>query len=130
MKQKTVEKASVGEKDFEDKSQGFQRDLRSASANTAKAGKKAVKAENPEKELKNASEEAVRPFLAEIVRVLREVEKTVYSWFSTPLNPYYFDSDNFSASLRSNSGGYRMEVNSPNKEIRQDLQEEIKEEDC
>jgi len=86
---KTVELASISEKKAEKNSKGV-KDFSNAGKNVVEAGKKAVKRENPQKELKKASKEMVRPIYSESIKVARGFEEEVYSKIMIRFNPYFF----------------------------------------
>jgi len=128
VKKKTVDEAVVAEKKLEEKSDGVTNDLRQASDKMAKAGKKAAKKENPEKEIVQASEEVAKPFYSNIAKFLRKVESRVYSWFALRFNPYYLDTEDFSVDMKHNKNGeFEMGVAVPEEETREKLKDNFRE---
>ena len=123
---KTVELASISEKKAEKNSNGV-KDFSNAGKNMVEAGKKAVKRENPQKELKKASKEALRPIYSESIKIARGFEEGVYSKIMVKFNPYFFEAKEFSADLRLNKdGSYSMEVNIPDKDHRDNLKSKLR----
>jgi hypothetical protein len=123
VKQKTVDKAVLTEKEIEKDSNGVE-DLKEASGKAAKAGKKAVKAENPEHEIRDASKNAAKPFYSGIAKIFRRLENLIYSKIVLKLNPYYLDTEDFSADIKHRKGGeFEMGVSAPKKDMRKDLKE-------
>ena len=116
--EKTVEEASLSEKNVEKESNGIKNDFSEAKEATKKAGNKVRKGSNPGKEIKKTSKSLLRPVLSESVKVARGFEKEIYSKLMVKFNPYFFDSEDFSADLKSKKGEYTMEVNVPDESYR------------
>lgn len=124
IERKTVEAASIKTSSAEEESKGV-KDLSDAGKNTVKAGKKIVKRQRPDSELKEASRKARRPLESGSRKMARGFEHQVYSKM-TKLNPFFFDAQEFSADLRANKdGSYSMEVNVPDSEKRGYLKEKL-----
>lgn len=121
VKRKTVDEAVIPQKQMEKDSNGVE-DFREASGKAAEAGKKAAKRENPESELKDASKDAAKPFYSGIAKLFRKLENLVYSKIVLKLNPYYLDTEDFSADIRhKRKGEFEMDVSAPKEEMRKDL---------
>lgn len=123
--EKTVEEASMSEKSIEKQSKGVKGDLSEAKEATKKAGNKVRNGDNPEEEIRETSKSVLRPLLSESVKFARGFEKKVYSKLMVKFNPYFFDSKDFSADLKSRKnskkGEYTMEVNVPDESYRNRL---------
>jgi hypothetical protein len=123
VKRKTVDEAVLPEKEMEKDSNGV-KDLKEASGKAAEAGKKAAKAENPEQEIKDASKDAAKPFYSGIAKIFRKLEDLIYSKIVLKLNPYYLDTEDFSADIKHRrKGEFEMDVSAPKEDMRKDLKE-------
>jgi len=123
VKRKTVDEAVIQEKQLEKESNGV-KDLKEASEKATKAGKKAAKRENPESEIKDASKDAAKPFYSGLAKIFRKFENLVYSRIVLALNPYYLDTQDFSADIKhKRKGEFEMDVSAPKEEMRKDLKE-------
>ncbi len=124
--EKTVEEASMSEKSIEKESNGVKEDLSEAKEATKKAGNKVKNGDNPGNEIKKTSKSLLRPVLSESVKFARSFEKEIYSKLMVKFNPYFFDSKDFSADLKSKKGEYTMEVNVPDESYRNKLKSMIR----
>lgn len=125
IERKTVEAASISSKSVEEKSNGVE-DISEAGKKTVEATKKAVKRENPDQELKEASKKIKRPIKSGSRKAARGLEEGIYSKVMTKLNPYFFDTKEFSADLRANKdGSYSMEVSVPDSDKRNNLKDSL-----
>lgn len=123
VKRKTVDEAVISENSMEKESNGV-KDFRKASGKAAEAGKKAAKRENPEAELKDASKDAAKPFYSGIAKIFRKLENLVYSNIVLTLNPYYLDTQDFSADIKhKRKGKFEMDVSAPKEDMRKNLKE-------
>jgi hypothetical protein len=123
VKRKTVDEAVIPEKEMEKDSNGV-KDLKDASGKAAEAGKKAAKVENPEQEIKDASKDAAKPFYSGIVKTFRKLEDLIYSKIVLKLNPYYLDTEDFSADIKHRrKGEFEMDVSAPKEDMRKDLKD-------
>jgi hypothetical protein len=123
VKRKTVDEAVLTEKEMEKQSNGME-DIKQASGKAAEAGKKAARIENPEPEIKDASKDAAKPFYSGIAKIFRKLENLIYSNIVLALNPYYLDTQDFSADIRHKKDGkFEMDVSAPKEEMRKDLKE-------
>lgn len=128
VKRKTVEEAVIPENQLEKDSNGVE-DLKEASGKAAEAGKKAAKRKNPETELKDASKDAAKPFYSGLARTFRRVEDFVYSNIVLSLNPYYLDTEDFSADIKHKKNGeFEMDISAPKEDMRKDLKEGFEDE--
>lgn len=128
VKKKTVDKAVINENKLEKESDGVTRDLRQASGKMTEAGKKAAKRESPEKEIVDASEEVAKPFYSKLAKLFRTAENFIYSQIVLRFNPYYLDTEDFSADMKHRKNGeFEMDVNVPQEEPRQKLKKEFRE---
>ena len=124
IERKTVEAASINTSSVEEESKGV-KDLSEAGKNTVKAGKKIVRRQKPNSELKEASKKVKRPLESGSRKVARSFEHQVYSKM-TKFNPFFFDVQEFSADLRANKdGSYSMEVNVPDSKKRGYLKQNL-----
>lgn len=123
VKRKTVDEAVLPEKKLEEESNGVE-DLKQASGKAAEAGRKVAKRKNPEPEVKDASKDAAKPFYSGIAKIFRKLENLIYSNIVLALNPYYLDTQDFSADIKHKKNGkFEMDVSAPKEEMRKDLKE-------
>lgn len=123
VKKKTIEEASMKETRLEKESKGTIKDIEEAKEKAVEAGKKAGKRELPEKEIKDASKDLSRPFVSELFRVCRRIERFIYSRIMLRDKTYYFDTKDVSANMKSKKGQYQMEINIPEKEPRNEVKD-------
>jgi len=124
IREKTVKKASISEKDSEKESEGLKKDFSKAGEAVKDAGKKVENGKNPGNTLKKIPKHIIRPLNSISVKTLRRLEEGVY-WNMTRFNPYFFDASEFSADLRKRKGSYVMDVNVPDEKHRDDLKQEM-----
>jgi len=128
IEKKTVETASIPEKPAEEKTEGLKKDMEKAGRAAKDAGKKAVRKENPGPELVKASRRFIRPVYSGAVKATRGFEKRVYSGMMVKFNPYFFDSREMSADLKTDKdGNYTMRVNVPDENYRKRLKDRFSE---
>ncbi|MFB6216162.1 MAG: DUF5828 family protein [Candidatus Aenigmatarchaeota archaeon] len=128
VKKKTVEEASLKKTKAEEKSEGTIKDIEKATEEAVKAGKKVGKdKELPEKELVDASRTFSRPFISEIFRLFRRLERFIYANIMLRSDTYYLDTRDFSANMSSKKGEYQMEINVPEERNREKMKEELSE---
>jgi hypothetical protein len=128
LRRKTVEKASVKKKSVEDEAEGIH-DLKQAGEKAVEAGKKTAKMQKPD-EAKEATEDAFRPFYSLTLKITRLFERSIYSRLMLRFNPYFFDSAQVSADVKSlKEEKYRMQITSTDKKCREALKHELAEED-
>jgi len=127
VKRKTVKQASMNKKKPEKESNGS-KDLLDASKKIAKAGKKVGKRKKPNNEIKDASKEVTNFFMSKTLSSMRKFEETVYSDMMLRLNPYFFDTEDFSVDMRSKRNGeYKLELNIPDEQCRTDVKNSFRE---
>lgn len=124
IREKTVKKASISEKDSEKETGGLKKDFSKAGEAVKDAGRKMENGKNPSKTLKKVPKRVIRPFNSISVKTLRKLEEKIYRNM-TRFNPYFFDADEFSADLRKRKGSYVMDVNVPDEKHRSNLKEEM-----
>jgi hypothetical protein len=128
VKKKTVDKAVLNEKELEKESNGVTEDLKDASGKAAEAGRKAVKRKNPEKEVRDASKDVAKPFYSKLAQIFRAIENFVYSNIVLTLNPYYLDTEDFSADIKHRKDGeFEMDISAPREQQRENLKKEFRE---
>lgn len=128
IEKKTVETASIPKKRAEEKSEGLKRDVEKAGKAAKDAGKKAAQKENPGPELAKASRRFIRPVYSGAVKATRGFEEKVYSGMMVKFNPYFFDSREMSADLKTDkNGNYTMRVNVPDGNYRKRLKNRFSE---
>ena len=128
VKRKTVDEATLKEKEIEEENDGLRNDLKHASDKMAEAGQKAVNKEVPDKEIIEASGEAAKPFYSHIAGLLRRLESAIYSKITLRFNPYYLDTEDFSVDIKDKKNGeFEMDVAVPEEEKRKGLKESFKE---
>lgn len=125
IERKTVEAASIKKSSAEDETNGV-KDFSDAGKKALEAGKKLIRKDNPNREVKEASKKMRRPVEAGSRKFARGFEHQVYSKLMIKLNPYFFDAKEFSADLRTNNdGSYSMEVNVPDESRRDHLKDNL-----
>lgn len=129
VKKKTVEAATLEEKDIESKTEGVKEDLGKASEKVVKASERVRSGETPESEIAGASKKAAHPILSSILRSIRQVERYVYSGFMMRFNSFYLDTEEISVQVNNHSGGdYSMDVKVSGEENRSEVQKSFEEE--
>lgn len=127
LREKTVEHASIDLKKSEKKSDGS-KDLVKATKRVVEAGKKIGNNENPNRKLKDASEEVSNFVASKTIISVRKVEEAVYSDMMLRFNPFFFDTEDFSVDMRSHKDGvYRFGVNVPDEDSRRQLKDRFRE---
>jgi hypothetical protein len=127
VKKKTVDKAVLDRKELERESDGAASDLKQASGKVTEAGRKAAKRKNPEEEIKGASKDAAKPFYSKFAKLFRGIESFVYSNIVLKLNPYYLDTEDFSADIKHRSRGeFEMDISVPKEEEREELKDSFR----
>lgn len=122
---KTIEKASLEQRKIEEKSEGLD-ELRNASSKVKEAGAAAAEKEIPREHVSEASRSVLRPLFSSLAKAARRLEELAYSKVLLRSDRWYFDSDEFSADMKSTRDGeYRMEVNVSEKEHRDHLHENL-----
>jgi hypothetical protein len=125
---KTIEEATLAERKMEQRSDGLE-ELRKASESVKRAGRKAVEREVPDEEFTRASRSFLRPIVSGVATVVRKIEELAYSKFVLRSDRWYFDSEDFSADMKSTRDGqYRLDINVSGKEKRRYLQESFRDE--
>lgn len=122
IRKKTVEAATVPEKELEEKSDG-KRDIAKAGEKALSGGKKLKKGKKPAGDFKEASRRFVRPFYSVSAKITRKLEEKVYSDLMLKFNPYFFDTEDFSADLRMSKGQYVFDVGVADKNSRDCLKQ-------
>lgn len=129
MKRKTVQVATIDENRMEQNSNGVTSDLKDASENMVKAGKKASDRKAPKKEISEASRGFTRPWVAKASKLFRKFENIVYGKFALRSNRYYLDTEDLSADLKTTRDGmYEMDINVNARESREKLKENFRDE--
>ena len=125
IERRTVEAASIKKSSVEDETNGV-KDFSDAGKKALEAGKKLIKKDNPNREVREASKKMRRPVEAGSRKFARGFEHQVYSKLMIKFNPYFFDAKEFSADLRtSKDGSYSMEVNVPDESRRDHLKDNL-----
>lgn len=124
MREETVEKAAVSAREFEERSDGFREDIQEASERAIESGKNARNGEKKEavSKVTEATEAAARPFYVRLIDLVRFLESRVYR-FSLRFNPYYLDTEDVSADMKREKGGYELELNVPEREKRKQMKQ-------
>jgi len=79
---------------------------------------------NPSKDLKAALLEIEKVLGVESIRSMRKIEKTIYKKLMLKLNPYYFDTEDFSVNLEIERNGiYCLSINVTDESLRKHFQE-------
>lgn len=124
LEKKTVEAASINRKEAEEESNGV-KDIAEAGEKTVKAGKKLGNVQNPEDEVKDASRKFVRPLYSATAKLTRKLEQKIYSDLMLKFNPYFFDTEDFSADLRDRDDDYVIDVDVSDKSRRDALKKRL-----
>ncbi|MFP4002005.1 MAG: DUF5828 family protein [Candidatus Natronoplasma sp.] len=123
MKLKTAEEAAVKERNIERDFEGAKEELNKAGKNMAKSVEDIRNGVSPSKDLKEALVEIEKVLGVESLRSLRKIEETIYERLMLKLNPYYFDTEDFSVNLeRKNKGGYCLSINVTDESLRKHFQ--------
>lgn len=126
IKNKTVEKASIGTKNVEKETNGVKEDLTSASEEVKNATKNVKNGRKAQNHALKASKKLVRPFIAKSIKSLRATEKTLYSKLMLRFNPYFFDTEKVAVDVRhEKEEKYRMDINVTEENTRKILQKDI-----
>lgn len=128
IERKTVEAATIPQKELEEKSKGV-KDIEEAGSETVRAGKKISQGKAPGDEVKDASKKFLRPIYSFSAKVTRNIEEKVYSNLMLKFNPYFFDTEDFSVDLRSKNRDYIVEVDVTDKSSRDRLKDKMARED-
>ncbi|MBS3816363.1 MAG: hypothetical protein KGY76_02235 [Candidatus Thermoplasmatota archaeon] len=127
--EKTAEEACLEKKEVEEEFNGAKEELESAEENLKK-GVNGDADESPAENIKDASKNMERLVEAESIKSIRKLERTIYEDIMLKFNPYYFDTEDFSVNLEKISDGgnknYRLSINIPNEELREEVREELK----
>lgn len=124
IERKTVEAASLSRKRLEEESEGM-KDIAEAGEKAIKAGKKVGKGDNPEEEVKDASKDFLKPIYSFSAKFARNLEKNVYSKIMLKFNPYFFDTEDFSADLRRKKDDYVIDIDVSDKSSRDRLKDKM-----
>ena len=128
VKKKTLEAATLSEKEIEDKTEGVKEDLGNASEKVFEAGEQVRNGKTPEKEIAGASKKAALPIVSNIFKFIRQLENYVYSAFMMRFNSFYLDTGELSVNVNNHSGGnYSMDVKVSGEENRGELQDKFEE---
>lgn len=124
MKDKTAEKATVDEKKIEKNFEGVKKELDEAEEKLLESIEDIRDGIDPCKDLKEALLEVEKVMGVESIRSLRTIEKTIYKRLMLKMNPYYFDTSDFSVNLEIKRNSiYCLRVNVTDENLREHLQE-------
>lgn len=123
MRDKTVEEAAVKEKNMEKDFEGAKREIDKAEENMFKSVEDIRNGVNPSKDLKEALLEIEKVLGVESIRSVRRVEKTIYKKLMLKVNPYYFDTEDFSVNLEiEKNDKYCLSINVTDESLREHFQ--------
>ncbi len=124
MKEKTAEEAAIDEKNIEVNFEGTRKEINRAEEKMIDSIEDLKKGINPSKDLKEALMEIEKVLGVESIRSARKAEKTIYKKLMLKLNPYYFDTEDFSVNLeRERNGIYCLRINVTDENLREHFQD-------
>ncbi|MFB6203626.1 MAG: DUF5828 family protein [Candidatus Nanohaloarchaea archaeon] len=126
VREKTVEEAKLDPNEVEEESDGVRKDIEDAGRKAREAGEKVKRMEKPSDEVREASRGLIRPLAASALKSFRKVEEKIYSLVMLRFNPYYFDSEDFSARIEERGQGYRMDVDVADDGLREEFKEDLR----
>ena len=130
MKRKTAEDASMNKRSLEKKCGEKKEEIKEGSKEIVKSVKDAKNRDGGKEELANGAKKVARAVGTKSLGSMREAEKKIYEKVMLALNPYYFDSEDVSINLRSeDSGEYSMKVNVTDEDLKEDLQNNLTNDD-
>ncbi|MFW6065100.1 MAG: DUF5828 family protein [Candidatus Natronoplasma sp.] len=119
MKEKTAEEAVVGKRNIEEDFEGARLEIDRAEEKMFDSVKDVKEGVNPSKDLKAALLEIEKVLGVESIRSVRKIEKTIYKKLMLKLNPYYFDTEDFSVNLEIRKNGiYCLSINVTDERLR------------
>ncbi|MFW5928550.1 MAG: DUF5828 family protein [Thermoplasmatota archaeon] len=129
---RTAENASLKETKIEKKFNGTKEELNEARENIVGSVKEVTNGKDPRCKIKKASKKIGRTMGAKSVESIRSLEKQIYKKIMLQVNPFYFDTENFSVNVEKNNGSdlYTLTLNIPDEKIRDRIQEKIKKDHC
>jgi len=124
MKEKTAEEAAVGKRNIEEDFEGARREIDRAEEKMVDSVKDVKNGVNPSKDLKAALLEIEKVLGVESIRSVRKIEKTIYKKLMLKLNPYYFDTEDFSVNLEIERNGiFCLSINVTDENLRKHFQD-------
>ncbi len=129
LSERTAEEASIEKTKMEKKFDGPKEELSDASSDILDSIEKVANGKDPRGKIKKACERIGRTMGAGSIKSIRELEKRIYEKMMLQLNPYYFDARDFSINLENGNDSdiYTMTLNIPDEKLRNNVQEEVKE---
>lgn len=122
VKEKTLEAATIEEKEIEVQEENVKKHLGDASDKIAEAGDKVKQGETPEHEIAVASKDAAIPLVSKIFKALRILETFIYDKFIMRFNSFYLDTGDLSVNVsNAKKGNYTMDVKVSREEHRDNL---------
>jgi len=124
MKEKTAGEAAVDKKNIEEDFEGARREIDRAEEKMVDSFRDVKKGVNPSRDLKAALLEIEKVLGVESIRSVRRIEKTIYKKLMLKLNPYYFDTEDFSVNLEIKGNGiYCLSINVTDENLRKHFQD-------
>jgi len=124
MKEKTAEEAAVGEQKIEEDFEGAKEELGKAEEKMKESVKDIKNGNDPSKDLKAALVELEKVLGVESLRSIRKIEKTIYKKLMLKMNPYYFDTEDFSVNLNVEKDDlYCLKINVSEDDLREHFQD-------
>lgn len=124
MRDKTAEEAAVGEKNIEEDFKGMKEEFGEAEEKMIESVEDISEGVDPSRDLKEALAEIEKVFGVESLRSVRKIEKTIYKKLMLKLNPYYFDTKDFSVNLEmERDGAYCLRINVSDESLREHFDE-------
>ncbi len=123
MRDKTAEEAAVDEKNIEKDFEGAKQEFNDAEEKMFESIEDLKEGVNPSKDLKEALLEIEKVLGVESLRSVRKIEKTIYTKLMLKMNPYYFDTEDFSVNLEiEKNGKYCLSINVTDESLREHFQ--------
>ncbi len=123
MRDKTAEEAAVGEQNIEKGFEGASKELNEVEEKMIDSLEDIKNGIDPSKDLKEALTELERVLGVESIRSIRKVEKTIYKKLMLKINPYYFDTEDFSVNLDVEKDDlYCLKINVSEDDLREKFQ--------
>ena len=124
MKEKTAEEAVVGEQKIEEGFEGAKEELGKAEEKMIDSIEDIKNGIDPSKDLKAALVELEKILGVESLRSIRKIEKTIYKKLMLKMNPYYFDTEDFSVNLDFEKDDlYCLKINMSEDDLREHVQD-------
>ena len=124
MKEKTAEEAALGEKKIEKDFEGLKKEIQEVEKKLIDSVEDFRNDMDPSQDLKEALLDIEKVIGVESIRSVRRMEKTIYKKLMLKMNPYYFDTEDFSVNLdMAEKEGYCLCLNVTDEDLRKHFQD-------